>query len=319
MKSSLRVMNSDSLPDLSVVIDAFWAGPDDFLALRANLETVVKDLKSTGAAFEVLVMASRTAELSIEGLSIVNCKGAGGYERKSLGFARARAALVVFLDGDCRPDPEFFHRLRRRFKEEPGLRALTGSLRYEGESYLSRLNSVLSFGPLFETQSSLDENFICNTNNFALRQDGVPEPLFGSWKGRVNGDSYISRWFYEQGTPIVVDPELKIRHADLSFSVMALLERHFREYLRRLRSPEELSPRRASSWRMLRSMMFSFRDRTHRFARYSKHIEFSNIERWGAPFVFVLYALLDAVALACLMSVPYLAKRWFSYQEGRSF
>lgn len=311
-------MNEATTPRLSVIVDSFWSSPNELQIVKRNIRHSLAQLRRLDVPFELLLVASRDPGISEEGLRLVLAEGLGGYARKSLGFREARADLVAFLDGDCVPHEEFFPRILKRFSEKSELRALAGAVVYEGKSLLSRVNSVLSFGPLFVAESTRDRGFICNTNSFSLRRGSLPDPLFGPWRGRVNGDVFISQWLYDQGTPVVLDPLIQIFHADPSTSLMALLERHFREYLRNLRDPRQLLPWRLSAWRMLRSFVYSFRDRLVRFRIYSGHFDFSPLERVVVPLIFLFYVLLDSVALLALIFWPPLARRWFSYQEGRS-
>ena len=311
-------MKEATTPRLSVIVDSFWSSPNELQLVKRNVRQSLAQLRRLEVPFELLLVASRDPGISHEGLRLVLAEGLGGYARKSLGFREARADLVAFLDGDCVPHEEFFTRILKSFSEKPELRALAGSVVYEGKSLLSRVNSVLSFGPLFVAESTCDRGFICNTNSFSLRRGSLPDPLFGPWLGRVNGDVFISQWLYDQGTPIVLDPLIQICHADPSTSLIALLERHFREYLRNLRDPRQLLPWRLSAWKMLRSFVYSFRDRLVRFRKYAGHFEFSRFERAIVPLVFLFYVFLDSLALLALILWPPLARRWFSYQEGRS-
>jgi hypothetical protein len=303
---------------LSVIVDSFWSSLPELEQVRRNVSESLAQLRKLEIPFELLLVASRDPGLKEVGLRLVLAEGQGGYARKSLGFREAGAGIVVFLDGDCVPHEDFFPRILKTFSEKPDLKALAGSVVYAGQSFLSRVNSVLSFGPLFDSSATSDRGFICNTNSFSIRKGALPDPLFGPWQGRVNGDVFISQWLYDQGTPIELDPAIRIRHADPSTSFVALLERHFREYLRNLRDPRQLLPWRLSAWRMLRSFVYSFRDRLVRFRSYSGYFKFSPLERAMVPLVFLFYVLLDSLALLALIVWPPLARRWFSYQEGRA-
>jgi glycosyltransferase involved in cell wall biosynthesis len=252
-----------------------------------------------------------------------NCKcltlpQTGYYGWKNAGFKAARGRYVVFWDSDCRPEKGYLRRVVDILEKDKKLYGATGVTRYDGVSFMSRLNNLLTFGYLFYDHGKDYFPFAPLTHNLVLRKSKYLVPPFGPYAGRVGGDDYVSTRASNAGEPLSFEPKLLMHHEDPSYSINGLLERHLREMFRRLL----YSPKK-SAWTALRlAFVESLRIPLSRFKRlfkFGKGVKFKAGDMILSIPVLTAYTALDTLAFLILVFYPPLLSKWLRFQFGENW
>jgi hypothetical protein len=234
---------------------------------------------------------------------------------KNAGAQAAKGRYIAFWDSDTRPKEGYLQRAIQALEANPSLSGVTGATRYDGPSYLTRLNTVLSFGFLFQGKDVIP-HFVPMGHNIVIRKEAFPEKPFGPFTGRTGGADYISHFAKQMGRPLQLDSKLEILHEDMSYSMRALIEQHLREMF----GPMLHRPR-ASKWAaLLLASGIVFTNplrRLSKLMRYSKKVGFRPLDRCLAIPIISIYAILDLLVLLALLSVPSLTDRWLNHQFGK--
>lgn len=240
---------------------------------------------------------------------------AGGYYRhKNTAAERARGEILVFWDSDCTPQPTYLAQALAHLERDPGLTGVTGLTFYDGSTWLTRLNTALSFGYLHAAEGG-DCPVPALSHNLVVRRSCVEARPFGPHVGRTGGDLWVTARAAERGRPILLDPTLRIDHEDPSFSLSGLFERHLREHFSGLYRRRVVT-RWSACVVSLRSVLRSPRVRSIKLARYGGHLGLTKLDRWLAMPVFGAYALGDALVVGVVAGVPALLDRWLRFQFG---
>jgi glycosyltransferase involved in cell wall biosynthesis len=179
--------------------------------------------------FEVLIVlddaidAETVAELQRRHPSARLVHGAAPnyFAEKNAGVAAARGAKVVFLDGDCIPDPAWLEVLLAGFAQ--GVDVVTGRTRYEGNSLAARTFSVPDFGTVFD-QGGVSSGIMLNNVIFP-RELALQYPL----DARIprNGGCYL---LYHQlravGRRVVYEPRAIVSHG-VDVDGLGFVRKHF--------------------------------------------------------------------------------------------
>jgi hypothetical protein len=304
--------DSTALP-LSVLVVTHTGNDLHEAQVRAHLREAARQLADVGG--ELVVVAAAPMERLPAGTRLLLKPELGYYGQKNAALEAARGNVAVFLDGDCRLSEGYLAHVVERFCAEPDLEILAGRTAYAGESFLTRVNTCLSFGYFFDPRITHLGAKPLLANNFAVRRASAPRPLFGPWLGRVKGDEYATQFFAKRGHPPPLDPRLLVFHADPSRSLPDLIERHLREHLSRIRDPQALWPLSLSAVRLLRNVARSGRWRAELLRSYGPFLGLSKMRRLAARAVVAAYTVLDLLCVGTLVVWPPLARRWFRYQE----
>jgi glycosyltransferase involved in cell wall biosynthesis len=239
----------------------------------------------------------------------------GYYGWKNVGAAAARGEYLVFWDSDCRPAPGYLQRVVETFDAQPELSGIAGRSVYDGKSFLTRLNTVLSFGYLARPVGTLQRDVIAS-HNVAIRRSMFPPAPFGPFTGRVGGDVFLTNWGRDTGRPLQVDQSLLVFHEDPSWSITALLERHLRElFVPLLRMEPPIRPKAlAVGWRSLLRLLVV--ERPKKLLRLGRFNGFTKLHVLASLPVLAGYFVLDALAMLVLTVRPRLLERWLRYQFG---
>jgi cellulose synthase/poly-beta-1,6-N-acetylglucosamine synthase-like glycosyltransferase len=177
------------------------------------------------------------------GVTLRHLHGAGKhhYVLKNAGVNSAGGTIVVTGDGDCRPCEGFLVAVWRAF-QDPDVKAVAGVSSYDGDGLLTRMHTAASMGYVHCGQEGLDRNFVLG-HNVAFRREVVGRDLFGPFTGRVGGDRYLTESLRRNGHRIVLVPEMRIRHVDITFSSGGA-RNHMREHFLPIPygTPARLSP-----------------------------------------------------------------------------
>ena len=262
--------------------------------------------------FEIIVCSSHAVEGEVRlppHVRMLIRPGLGYYALKSAGAAEARGKFLFFSDVDCRPGPDYIVRLLHYF--DSGEEIFGGRTYYDGEDFLTRLNSAVSWGYLHNVEE-LGPQECYASHNLAVRRGAAPD-YFGPYTERYGGDEYISSRCRAAGFRLPVHQDLKIYHESPAYSLRALLDRHFREVIRIafMKEAQHVSLRE-----MLHQASQSHRNRWNVFKRHAHKFGFSRRQWWLARLVLRLYSLLDWLAVFVLMISPSLYARWMAYHFG---
>ena len=238
----------------------------------------------------------------------------GYYGWKNIGAAAAHGEYLVFWDSDCRPAPGYLQRVVESFEAQPELAGIAGRSVYDGQSFMTRLNTVLSFGYLARPAPTLQRD-VALSHNVAIRRSMFPAAPFGPFNGRVGGDAFLTNWGRDIGRPLKLDPALLVFHEDPSWSLTALMERHLRDlFVALLR---EGTPTRAKALRVgWRSLLRLLVERPAKLIKLGPFCGFTKLHVLASLPVLALYFVLDAIALLVLTLQPHLLDRWLKYQFG---
>jgi GT2 family glycosyltransferase len=253
-------------------------------------------------------------ELCRDSVRSIAAPETGYYGWKNAGAAAARGEYLVFWDSDCRPSPGYLQRVIAAFEADPELAGIAGRSIYDGTSFVSRMNTVLSFGYLARSTPTLQRD-VALSHNVAIRRSRFPERPFGPFTGRVGGDLFLTNWARDTGYPLKLDRELLVSHEDPSWSLTALLERHLRDIFVPLLHEDR--SRRATviraAWKSLLRLLVQ---RPAKLVRWGRFCGFGKLRAAAAMPVLALYFALDALVLLALTVQPRLLGKWLRYQFG---
>lgn len=304
-------------PSLSVVIELGTREITGKIALASSLRAQFAEAEAFGAQeVEMILMSAHPVDPgelpAFAQLQVL--PGAGYYELKNEGARVARADYVVFWDSDCRPESGYLASALQILEAAPDLAAVGGQTRYDGSSWLSDLNTVLSFGYLYCSSELVDSQAYL-AHNVVIRSSVLPSAPFGSSRGRTGGDEELTKAVRQSGSRTAISSRLRIRHEDPSFSLVGTLERHLREHFKRALRRNETA---GTTWRrgVIGSALRAYNGRMAKLQRYGQCYGWQGPPRgllWG---VLLAYSLLDLVAVSAIALVPRLAKAWKRYQFG---
>jgi glycosyltransferase involved in cell wall biosynthesis len=298
-------------PIISVVIETGTRALTDSISVEESVGRHLEEIRkfSKGPEVEVLFVG---AQLPPNSLMQKNCRclslpQVGYYGWKNAGAKAARGKYIVFWDSDCRPGKGYLKKAVETLEKNRRLWGVTGISQYDGDTYLTRLNTVLSFGYLYQ-----DEDFTTGhaalSHNVVIRKSKLPQEPFGPYSYRVGGDFHLTRMAARAGHPLKLVREMRIFHEDPSFSLSALLERH----LRGIFEPQLFKPHGSR----LEVMALAFRGVAGmtkgwivKVFTYGKRMEFGTFDAILSLPVLMVYSLLDLfVVMVMVLYQPLLDK-----------
>lgn len=133
---------------------------------------------------DVVVVANgctdRTAEIaeSFPGVRVVQEPRKGLVRARAIGVASTFAAVLVYLDADCRPPERWLARVERRFSRTPALVALSGPYRYYdwhlgGRLLIRAYDLLVAPGTDLIVRHLLRRGVVFYGGNFAVRRDAL--------------------------------------------------------------------------------------------------------------------------------------------------
>ena len=240
----------------------------------------------------------------------------GYYEAKNRGAGVAEGLFLVFWDSDCRASPHYVAAAIGELERDQDLVGVTGVTNYDGESWLARLNTVLSFGYLHH--GSLPMGGPALSHNVVPRRSQLPDPSqpFGPYLARSGGDVFLTDTASQRGRPIQLVRGMQVYHEDPSYSFVALLERHLREHFNPL-----LARREWSRWLAvttgLESVLLSAKRRWKKLRSYGPALGFGFASALCALPVLAVHMVIDGAAVLLLCCWLPLLNRWLEYQFAR--
>jgi hypothetical protein len=144
-------------------------------------------------------------------MHVVGTPGLGYYELKNEGAKRAAGDIVVFLDSDVVPEPDWLERLLRSFRD-PGVQLVGGNSYIEPVSVYSRAFALTWFFPLRTEDGPLQMTSHFFANNLAGRREFLgryPFPDQPRFRGQC---STLANTLAAEGIPIYSNPSAHVAH-----------------------------------------------------------------------------------------------------------
>ncbi len=305
--------------ELSVVVELTTADITGACDARRNLLSWIHEAEQAAPVRSEIVVVGPEAVKGLDELGgRVPLRGvvvaeAGYYALKNAGAAAARGEILFFTDADCRPSPGYLKTLVTAF-EDQGVAGVAGRSRYDGQGFLTRLNSVHSFGELHCGQQALDAGMVL-THGVAFRRSVVGAEPFGPFAGRVGGDRYLTDRLRGLGHDWRLVEDLLIWHEDISYSLRGTVERHLRECFVPVGYG---TPRQRLSYAFTLACTLLLRPalRARRLLRAGPRLGITPLHYPAAAVLQFGYWLFDLACVSVVLAVPPVRRRWLRFQFG---
>ena len=308
----------NSRPVVSVVVEMDTRNVTGRIPVTESVSAQLNQVGFEKGEVEYIVVGADEVDAAEWGGNVtsVAVPNGGYYEYKNVGALHAGGKYVAFWDSDCRPSLDYLSRAVGFLEDSPEIMAVTGVTSYDGTSWFTTMNTIFSFGFLhaYESRQPLAERGQMQSHNVIIRKDAFPERPFGRFTARMAGDMFLEDCAMRKGG-IVIDPRLRIWHEPPN-SLSALLERHLREvFFFALSQPELSKPRLIQQG--FKSVLRQTKKRWLHLRRYGRHFRWGRGAAFAAAPVLLIYALINACAVAAMAAKPSLLARWFDYQFGQ--
>lgn len=157
-----------------------------------------------------------------EGVRFVYSAQSNYFAAKNAGAAAAQGSIVVLIDGDCVPEPDWLEVIASRIAE--GVDVVAGSTRYTGQSFVARTFSVPDFANVLGNEDGVATGF--NLNNAAFRADVLRAHPLESRIRRNGGCFFLYHQLRAAGTRIVYEPRAHVSHG-LDVRGLGFVRKHF--------------------------------------------------------------------------------------------
>lgn len=168
-------------------------------------------LKVDPTVIENVTAAPGVARPAGVDLQIVGTPGLGYCALKNAGAKRASGDIVVFLDSDVIPEPDWLGEMLRPF-HDPGVQLVGGTSYIEPVSLYSRAFALTWFFPLRTPDGPLRTTRYFFANNVAGRREFLaryPFPDDPRFRGQ---GSTVANTLAEEGIPIYSNPNARVSH-----------------------------------------------------------------------------------------------------------
>jgi hypothetical protein len=150
-------------------------------------------------------------ETEAPGAILVDAKGLGYDEGKMEAAKRARGDLVVFLDGDCVPEPGWLAAHVEALRD--GCDVATGFTRYDG-GWRGAVETVLDFGYTLPVTGRTVGCYSSNNASFRRATLLATRPPEGPMRCLCYAHA---QELLRRGTPVRLVPDARVRHARVDF------------------------------------------------------------------------------------------------------
>lgn len=204
-------------PEFSVVLVSDYAAGDEksWASLGSTLTALAG--QEFGEQIEFLLVEQEDIAARVPpnlarilpSLRIVKSREIDSYGLKNVGVRLAQADIVVLLDTDCRPAPDWMARIAAAWKAHPDAAVISGRTTYGGTRTMDRLSALLSRSYVDQGTAGLTP-MIANNNCSFRRSIYLDHPLpahMGAFAGRIQSEAIL-----RAGGRLWFDPAIRVIH-----------------------------------------------------------------------------------------------------------
>jgi glycosyl transferase family 2 len=232
-------------PQLSIVLVSDYAAGDEtsWASLRGTLTAIAQQDYAGTAEFllveheEIAAHVPADTARILPGLRIVKSSATDSYGLKNHGVQVAQADIVVLLDTDCRPAPDWLDRIAAAWREHPEAAVISGRTNYEGAGTMDRLSALMSRA-YADRGSAGPTPMIANNNCSFRRSVYLAHPLpahLGAFAGRIQSEAIL-----RAGGRLLFEPSIRVIHEFEGWPMEADIRRNvgYSTVITRLRDPQ---------------------------------------------------------------------------------
>jgi hypothetical protein len=168
-------------------------------------------LKVNPAVIENVTATPGVARPPGVALQVVGTPGLGYCELKNEGAKRASGDIVVFLDSDVIPEPDWLDEILRSFRD-PGVQLVAGTSYIEPVSVYSRAFALTWFFPLRTPDGPLGTTPYFFANNVAGRREFLARYPFPDQPRFRGQGATLADTLADEGIPIYSNPNARVSH-----------------------------------------------------------------------------------------------------------
>lgn len=223
-------------PFVSVIIETVTARYDSDAATGSLADDLIQPLRGLARQtyprdrFEIIVVIDDAVEAAAADallqrypdLKLVRAGRTNYFSAKNAGARASKGEIIVLLDGDCEPAPEWLDTLIARLDD--GTAVVAGNTRYRGDSLVGRTFSVPDFANVAANPDGSATGIL--VNNVAFRRDVFLAHPFDE-RIRRNGGCYLL--YYQlcaDGVKIAYEPRARVAHG-LDIGGLGFVRKHF--------------------------------------------------------------------------------------------
>ena len=146
----------------------------------------------------------------VAGLRVIPVDSLHSYDLKNAGARAANSDIVVLLDADCTPSPQWLQAAVQHLRANPAASVVTGRIVYQDSGLVSRSLALLSRAH-YDGGRVARTRFISNANGAYRREVLLRFPLCveaGPFSGLLQSES-----MWRQGYRVNFDPAMRVVHA----------------------------------------------------------------------------------------------------------
>lgn len=204
-------------PEFSVVMvsDRSAGNLRSWNYLRGTLEALARQTY-TGPVEYLLVEHEAIAErvpadiiAILPSLRVLKSPSSESCGLKNHGVREARAEIIVILDADCRPAPDWLLQIASAWRKYPDAAVISGSTDYAGRSTMERLLALLSRAYMYRGGAG-DTRHTSNNNSSWRRKVHLTHPFperLGPFANRIQSEAVI-----RDGGRLLFVPEISVIH-----------------------------------------------------------------------------------------------------------
>jgi glycosyltransferase involved in cell wall biosynthesis len=160
-----------------------------------------------GGDLIVIDTGALSAAPPLDGVRVLDATGKGYDEAKTRAVEAASGEYVLFLDGDCVPEPGWKDALLGELRSGAGP-AVAGFTRYDG-GFLAAFETILDFGFFFPVRRRALACYAFNNIGFVRRDFLSTQVPSKSLRCSCFGHAQL---YMRLGTPVILCPEARVRH-----------------------------------------------------------------------------------------------------------
>jgi glycosyltransferase involved in cell wall biosynthesis len=204
-------------PEFSVVLvsDRLAGDQKSWDYLRGTLQALARQTY-TGSVEYLLVENETIAQQApadvvaiLPSLRVLKSPSSESCGLKNHGVLEARAEIIVILDADCRPAPDWMLQIASAWRKYPDAAVISGRTDYPGRSTMERLLALLSRAYV-DRGGAGDTRYTSNNNSSWRRKVYLTHPFpeqLGPFANRIQSEAVI-----RDGGRLLFVPEISVIH-----------------------------------------------------------------------------------------------------------